>query len=146
MLPDRSELRDIFSFLREIQVADKVLITFSMRDSSADPDALIAAADRYAAGLDSALATPMSTRFRTDEIAQDFVRLARQLPDYTEEADFARLETDTSAAGIRGSLEALRRRVQQPAADGGEAWECRRPCCRLDVLVQSRSMLVPKPP
>jgi len=114
MLPDRSELRDIFSFLREIQVADKVLITFSMRDSSADPDALIAAADRYAAGLDSALATPMSTRFRTDEIAQDFVRLARQLPDYTEEADFARLETDTSAAGIRGSLEALRRRVQQP--------------------------------
>ena len=81
MLPDRSELRDIFSFLREIQVADKVLITFAMRDKSADPDALVAAADRYAAGLDPKLATPMNTSFRTDEVAQDFVRLARQLPD-----------------------------------------------------------------
>ena len=114
MLPDRSELRDIFSFLREIQVADKVLITFAMRDKSADPDALVAAADRYAAGLDSALATPMNTSFRTDEVAQDFVRLARQLPDYTEAADFERLAADTSSAGIRGSLEALRRKVQQP--------------------------------
>ena len=114
MLPDRSELRGLFTFLREIQVADKVLVTFSMRDASADPDALVAAADRYADGLDPALATPMNTGFQTGEIAQDFVRLARQLPDYTEEADFGRLSSDTSAAGIRGALEALRRRVQQP--------------------------------
>jgi len=114
MLPDRSELRDLFTFLREIQVADKVLVTFSMRDASVDPDALIAAADRYVAGLDPALATPMNTGLQTGQIAQDFVRLARQLPDYTEEADFAKLSADTSAAGIRSALEALRRRVQQP--------------------------------
>jgi predicted exporter len=114
MLPDRSELRDIFSFLREIQVADKVLVTFAMRDASSDQDALVAAADRYAAGLDLALATPMSLGFRTGEIAQDFVRLARQLPDYTEENDFARLAEDTSPAGIRKSLEALRHRLHQP--------------------------------
>lgn len=114
MLPDRSELRDIFTFLREIQVADKVLVTFSMRDASADPDALMAAADQYVAGLDPALAVPMNIGFRTEEIAQDFVRLARQLPDYTEETDFERLAADTSAAGIRGSLESLRRRLHQP--------------------------------
>ena len=125
MLPDRSELRDIFSFLREIQVADKVLVTFAMRDSSADPDALIAAADRYVAGLDPALASPMATGFKMEEIAQDFVRLARQLPDYTEPADFARLAEDTSSSGVREALEALRRRVQQPegmfAAAGARA-------------------------
>ncbi len=114
MLPDGSELREIFTFLRQIEVADKVLVTFSMRDASAAPDALIAAADQYAAGLDPALAVPMQTGFRTGEIAQDFVRLARQMPDYTDEADFARLESDTSAAGIRRSLEALRRKIQQP--------------------------------
>lgn len=114
MLPDRSELRDLFTFLREIEVADKVLVTFSMRDASSDPDALIAAADRYRSGLDPALATPLNTGFQIDTLAQDFVRLARQLPDYTEEADFARLSSDTSPAGIREALEALRRRVQQP--------------------------------
>jgi predicted exporter len=114
MLPDRSELRDLFTFLREIQVADKVLVTFAMRDASADPDTLMAAADRYAAGLDPAFATPMNTGFRTEEIVKDFTRLARQMPDYTEEADFERLGADTSAAGLRGALEALRRRVQQP--------------------------------
>jgi len=114
MLPDRSELRDIFSFLREIQVADKVLVTLAMRDSSSDPDALAAAADRYVAALDPALAAPMATGFKMEEISQDFVRLARQLPDYTEPADFARLTADTSAEGVRTSLESLRRRVQQP--------------------------------
>ncbi len=114
MLPDRSELRDLFTFLRQIQVADKMLVTFSMRDASADPDALIAAADRYAASLDPALVTPMNTGLGMDELKQDFVRLARQMPDYTESPDFERLAADTSATGIQRSLEALRRRVQQP--------------------------------
>jgi predicted exporter len=114
MLPDRSELRDLFAFLREIQVADKVLVTLGRRDGSADADALCAAADRYAAGLDPALAAPLATGFRTEQIAQDFARLARQLPDYTEPADFAKLGEDTSPAGVRRALEALRRKVQQP--------------------------------
>jgi len=114
MLPDGSELRDIFTFLRTIQVADKILVTLSLRDGATGPDALAAAADRYVASLDPALAAPMNIGLRTEELTEDFVRLARQMPDYTEAADFERLAADTSAAGVRGALESLRRRVQQP--------------------------------
>lgn len=113
MLPDRSELRDVFAFLREIQVADKVLATFSMRDASADPDALIAAADGYVAGLDPALAKPLRIG-QSRELAQDFARLARQIPDYLEEADRARFRQEASEDGIRGALERLRHRMHQP--------------------------------
>ena len=58
-------------------MADKVLVTFSMRDGSSAPDAVIAAADRYVAGLDPALAVPMNTGIRADSVARDFARLAR---------------------------------------------------------------------
>lgn len=114
MLPDRSELRDVFTFLREIQVADKILVTFAMRDGSANPDALIAAADQFQARLDPALAVPLNTAFEPDAIADDFRRLARQMPDYLEASDLAQLEADTAVDGIRHTLEALQRKVQQP--------------------------------
>ncbi len=114
MLPDRSELRGIFEFLREIQVADKVLVTFSMRDGSSAPAAVIAAADLYVAGLDPALAVPLNTGVQTDSVARDFARLTRQLPDYVSAADLARLEADTSLEGLRASLQALKNRLQTP--------------------------------
>ena len=121
MLPEQSELRDIFGFLREIQVADKVLVTFSLRDGSSDPDVLIAAADGYVAGLDPVLAMPMDTGLRPDSIAADFARLARQLPDYTSAADLAQLEESVSPAGLRRSLQALRNRLQTPEGLFGAA-------------------------
>lgn len=114
MLPDHSELRDTFSFLREINVADKILVTLSMRDGSVTPDTLIAAVGTYQAALDPMLATPMHTSFQTETITADFIRLARQMPDYVTPVDFAQLDADTSGAGIRTSLESLKRRVQQP--------------------------------
>ena len=115
MLPDRSELRDVFGFLREIQVADKVLVTLTMRDGSADPDALAAAADRYVAGLDPVWATPLTTGIQASSVADDFARLARQLPDYTSAEDLARLEASvSSAAGLRAALQTLKNRLQRP--------------------------------
>ena len=104
MLPDRSELRNVFGFLRDIQVADKVLVTFSMRDGTADPAALAAAADAYVAGLDPAWATPLAAGNQIADVAGDFDRLARRLPDYLAAEDLARLrEGAASAAGIRAS-------------------------------------------
>ena len=115
MLPDRSDLRDVFGFLREIQVADKVLVTLSMRDGSTDPEALAAAADRYVAGLDPVWATPLTTGIQASSVADDFARLARQLPDYTSVDDLARLEASaSSAAGLRAALQALKSRLQRP--------------------------------
>ena len=115
MLPDRSELRDVFGFLRDIQVADKVLVTFSMRDGSADPDALAAAADAYVANLDPAWATPLTAGNQIADVAGDFGRLARRLPDYLEADDLARvLAQAASAAEIRAALQALKSRLQRP--------------------------------
>ena len=115
MLPDRSELRNVFGFLRDIQVADKVLVTFSMRDGTADPAALAAAADAYVAGLDPAWATPLAAGNQIADVAGDFDRLARRLPDYLAAEDLARLrEGAASAAGIRASLQALKSRLQRP--------------------------------
>ena len=115
MLPDRSDLRDVFGFLREIQVADKVLVTFSMRAGSVDPAALAAAADGYVAGLDPAWATPLTTGFQASAVADDFARLARRLPDYVSAADLNRLqESAASAEGLRASLHALKNRLQRP--------------------------------
>ncbi len=115
MLPDRSDLRDVFDFLREIQVADKILVTFSMRDGSADPDALMAAADCYAAGLDPALAAPMDTGFQAAAVTEDFDRLARRLPEYTSKDDLARLvDSVSSPEHVRAALQALKNRLQKP--------------------------------
>jgi len=114
MLPDRSELRDVFAFLREIEVADKIVVTFAMRDGSADPCVLAAAADRFQERLDPALAVPLRTAFEPGAVADGFRRLARQMPGYLDASDLARLEADTSPDGIRRALEALRRKVQQP--------------------------------
>lgn len=115
MLPDRSELRDVFGYLREIQVADKVLVTFSMRDESSDPDALAAAADAYVAGLDPIWATPMTAGAQMADVAGDFDRLARRLPDYLDAEHLARLKAGAASAGdIRTSLQALKNRLQRP--------------------------------
>jgi uncharacterized protein len=114
MLPDDSDLRNIFTFLREIQVADKVLVTLAKRDGAADPDTLLAAADRYLADLDPALAAPLNTRFQTEDLAQDFARLARQLPDYLAPETLATLAEETSETGLRRALESLERKIQRP--------------------------------
>lgn len=115
MLPDRSDLQGVFGFLREIQVADKILVTFSMRDGSADPDVLIAAADRYAAGLDSAVAVPLNAGFQASAVAADFDRLARQLPEYTSREDLERLaESISSPERLHAALQALKNRLQKP--------------------------------
>ena len=37
MLPEKEGIKDIFSFLKDVQVSDKVLVTLSMRDGSSDP-------------------------------------------------------------------------------------------------------------
>lgn len=115
MLPDRSELRDVFGFLREIQVADKILVTLSLRDGSSDPDALAEAADRYVADLDPAWATSLTAGIQASAVADDFDRLARRLPDYTSSEELARLEAGvSSAAGLRASLQTLKNRLQRP--------------------------------
>ena len=115
MLPDRSELRDVFGFLRDIQVADKILVTFSMRDGSADPDALAAAADAYVAGLDPAWAAPLAGASSIADVAGDFDRLARRLPDYLSADDRDRLrDAAASAESVRASLQALKSRLQRP--------------------------------
>ena len=115
MLPDRSELRDVFGFLRDIHVADKVLVTLSMRAGTVDPDALAAAADAYVAGLDPAWAAPLAAGSPVADVAGDFDRLARRLPDYLAAEDLARLRDGAaSAAGIRASLQALKSRLQRP--------------------------------
>ena len=122
MLPDDSGLRSLFTFLREIQVADKILVTLARRDGAADPGALAAAADRYLADLDPALAAPLNTRFQADALTGDFSRLARQLPDYLAPETLA---ADLTEPGIRRVLGELQRRIQRPeglfAAAGARA-------------------------
>lgn len=115
MLPDRSDLRDVFGLLRDIEVADKVLVTLAMRDGSAAPEALAAAADGYVAGLDPAWAAPLASGFAAADVADDFARLARRLPDYLAEADLVALRDGaTSAASVRAALQALKNRLQRP--------------------------------
>ena len=111
MLPDDSNLRNLFTFLREIQVADKILVTLARRDGAADPDSLAAAAKRYLEGLDPALAAPLDTRFQPGALAHDFSRLARQLPEYLSPET---LGADLPEPELRRALEALQRRIQQP--------------------------------
>ncbi|MEI7946619.1 MAG: hypothetical protein WCJ02_07980, partial [bacterium] len=83
MLPEKEGIKDIFSFLKDVQVSDKVLVTLSMRDGSSDPEILCAAAELYLSKLDSKLLSPMNTGFQQGEIVKDFKRLIQQLPDYT---------------------------------------------------------------
>jgi hypothetical protein len=115
MLPDRSELRDVFGLLRDIEVADKVLVTLAMRDGSAAPETLAAAAETYVAGLDPAWAAPLATGFAAADVADDFAKLARRLPDYLAEADLRKLRDGAaSAADVRAALQALKNRLQRP--------------------------------
>ncbi|HRT05024.1 MAG TPA: hypothetical protein P5204_04935 [Kiritimatiellia bacterium] len=115
MLPDRSDLREVFGLLRDIQVADKVLVTLAMRDGSAAPEALTAAAETYVAGLDPAWAAPLAPGFAAADVADDFAKLARRLPDYLSTADLRALRDGaSSAAGVRAALQALKSRLQRP--------------------------------
>lgn len=114
MLPEKSGIQDIFSFLKDVQVSDKVLVTLSMRDGTSDPDMLCAAADQYASALDPKLASPMNTGVRQAEITQDFKRLVRQMPEYTDTPLFAELSATTSDAGVTASLSNLVKRLQTP--------------------------------
>lgn len=115
MLPDRSELRSVFGLLRDIEVADKVLVTLAMRDGSAAPETLTAAAETYVAGLDPAWAAPLATGFAAADVADDFAKLARRLPDYLAEADLRKLRDGAaSAADVRAALQALKNRLQRP--------------------------------
>ncbi|MEI6645546.1 MAG: hypothetical protein WCP12_05880 [bacterium] len=114
MLPEKEGIKDIFSFLKDVQVSDKVLVTLSMRDGSSDPDILCAAAEQYVSKLDPKLAFPMNTGFQQGEIVKDFKRLIQQLPDYTAVSEFEELSTVTSYAGVCTSLSNLVKRLQTP--------------------------------
>jgi len=114
MLPEKSGIQDIFSFLKDVQVSDKVLVTLSMRDGTPDSDILCASADQYSAALDPKLASPMNTGVRQGEIAEDFKRLVRQLPEYTDAQAFAALPATTSSSNISTSLSNLVKRLQTP--------------------------------
>jgi predicted exporter len=114
MLPEKEGIKDIFSFLKDVQVTDKVLVTLSTRDGSVGSDILCSAAAQYVAKLDPKLAFPMNTAFQQGEIVQDFKRLVRQLPDYTVASEFEELSAATSAAGVSTSLSNLVKRLQTP--------------------------------
>lgn len=115
MLPDRSDLRDVFGLLRDIEVADKVLVTLAMRDGSAAPETLAAAAETYVAGLDPAWAAPLATGFAAADVSDDFAKLSRRLPDYLSEADLRKLRDGAaSAADVRAALQAMKNRLQRP--------------------------------
>jgi len=114
MLPEKAGIQDIFSFLKDVQVSDKVLVTLSTRDGSSDADILCAAAEQYVSKLDTKLAYPMNTGFQQGEIVQDFKRLVQQLPDYTEASEFEELSALTSPSGISTSLSNLVKRLQTP--------------------------------
>lgn len=114
MLPEKEGIKDIFSFLKDVQVSDKVLVTLSMRDGSADADILSAAAQQYIAQLDTKLVSPMTTGFQQGEIAQDFKRLVQQLPEYTERGEFEEIAAITSYPGVSTSLSNLVKRLQTP--------------------------------
>jgi predicted exporter len=114
MLPEKAGIQDIFTFLKDVQVSDKVLVTLSMRDGTSDSDILCAAAEQYVSKLDSKLAFPMNTGFQQGEIAKDFKRLVQQLPDYTVASEFEELSAVTSYAGVCTSLSNLVKRLQTP--------------------------------
>lgn len=114
MLPEKAGIQDIFAFLKDVQVSDKVLVTLSMRDGTSDSDILCAAAEHYISTLDSKLAFPMNTGFQQGEIAKDFKRLVQQLPDYTVASEFEELSAVTSYAGVCTSLSNLVKRLQTP--------------------------------
>jgi predicted exporter len=114
MLPEKAGIQDIFTFLKDIQVSDKVLVTLSMRDGTSDSDILCAAAEHYISTLDPKLAAPMNTGFQQGEIAKDFKRLVQQLPDYTVASEFEELSAVTSYAGVCTSLSNLVKRLQTP--------------------------------
>ena len=69
MLPDRSELRGLFTFLNEIEVADKVVVTIGRRDGGSAPELLADAADRFTAALDPELARPLHISFKAADLA-----------------------------------------------------------------------------
>ncbi len=114
MLPEKAGIQDIFTFLKDVQVSDKVLVTLSMRDGTSDSDILCAAAEHYISMLDPTLAAPMNTGFQQGEIAKDFKRLVQQLPDYTVASEFDELSAVTSYAGVCTSLSNLVKRLQTP--------------------------------
>lgn len=115
MLPDRSDLRDVFGLLRDIEVADKVLVTLAMRDGSAAPETLAAVAETYVAGLDPAWAAPLATGFAAADVSDDFAKLSRRLPDYLSEADLRKLRDGAaSAADVRDALQTMKNRLQRP--------------------------------
>ncbi len=114
MLPEKAGIQDIFTFLKDVQVSDKVLVTLSMRDGTSDSDILCAAAEHYISTLDPKLAFPMNTGFQQGEIAKDFKRLVQQLPDYTVASEFEELSSVTSYAGVCTSLSNLVKRLQTP--------------------------------
>jgi uncharacterized protein len=114
MLPEKAGIQDIFSFLKDVQVSDKVLVTLSMRDGTSSSDVLCSAAEQYVSKLDAKLAYPMNTGFQQGEILQDFKRLVQQLPDYTEAGEFQELSSLTSSAGVSASLSNLVKRLQTP--------------------------------
>jgi predicted exporter len=114
MLPEKEGIQDIFSFLKDVQVSDKVLVTLSMRDGSSDSDLLCAAAQQYVAQLDTKLAYPMNTGFQQGEIVQDFKHLVQQLPEYTEAGELEEISALTSYSGISTSLSNLVKRLRTP--------------------------------
>ena len=114
MLPEKEGIHDIFAFLKDVQVSDKVLVTLSMRDGSSDSDILCAAAGQYVSKLDPKLAFPMNTGFQQGEIVKDFKRLVQQLPDYTVASEFEELSAVTSYTGVSTSLSNLVKRLQTP--------------------------------
>ena len=114
MLPEKEGIQDIFTFLKDVQVSDKVLVTLSMRDGTSDSDILCAAAEHYISTLDPKLAAPMNTGFQQGEIAKDFKRLVQQLPDYTVASEFEELSAVTSYPGVCTSLSNLVKRLQTP--------------------------------
>lgn len=114
MLPEDGPAREALAFLREADLANKVLVTLERDEARVDLPGLLDAADRLADGLDPSLVTRAAVGIDESLAMDEVFALAACLPQLATADDLTGIERRLAPDAIAQSLRDVQRRMLTP--------------------------------
>ncbi len=114
MLPEDGPAREALAFLREADLASKVLVTLERDEARVDLPGLVDAADWFADGLDPSLVTHAAAGIDESLAMDEVLALAARLPQLATADDLAAIERRLAPDAVAQSLRDLQRRMLTP--------------------------------
>lgn len=116
MLPkDKNVLRSL-KFLKEANFSDKVVISFTLNDSTHNIDDLITQVDIFKSQLGLPLITEVVSGFSVSEAMQEMLSFLKYIPQTIPESDLAKIDEQLNDEGVNKKLSSLYKQLITPSS------------------------------